>query len=42
MTDITLKQHLSNVRKKAHETQMKNGHFDKMAEISAKKRKKNK
>lgn len=34
--DITVKQHLKNILKKAHETQSKNGHFHKMAKIRGK------
>ena len=30
--DITVKEHLKNLRDKAHETQRKNGHYKKMQE----------
>lgn len=33
---LTIKEHLNKIRKKAHATQRKNGHFVKMGEASAK------
>lgn len=39
MKEITLKEHLAKGREKAHETQRKNGHFDKMTAIRLAKKK---
>jgi hypothetical protein len=38
--DITLKEHLAGLRKKAHETQRKNGHFQAMTKARLAKAKK--
>lgn len=42
MKKLTLQEHLNKVRKIAHETQRKNGHFNKMLEIRWKKNDNNK
>lgn len=38
--EVTLKEHLASVRKKAHETQRKNGHFQAMTKARLAKAKK--